>query len=81
MKTDKNKITGKGSGFSSTVVVFVDGVPFSTQSTVKGSTKVVQKGPLATGQSLSQYLTSGRIVDVSYLNIGGGLTTVRVTAP
>ena len=62
-------------------VVFVDGIPFASSAAVKGSTKVVQKGNLLTGQSLSDYITSGRQVAITFRNDNGGVATFVYSKP
>ncbi len=69
------KIVAKGTDFSTTVQVFVDGIPFAAPAMVKKGKKVVQKGNLLTGQSLSQYITPGRTVAITIRNDNGGIAT------
>lgn len=76
------KIAAKGSGFSRAVQVFVDGIPFASAAKVKpGGTKVVQKGALVTGQTLSQYITPGKTVAITFRNENGGVATYVYTKP
>jgi hypothetical protein len=72
-----NKLTATGERFTSTVQVFVDGIPFVGNAKVKkGSTRVIQKGALLTGQSLSQYIAArGGRVQVAVRNSEGGIAT------
>jgi hypothetical protein len=81
VKASKTKITITGSGFTPTVQVFLDGIPFASPSRIKKNrTRVVQKGRLLTGQSLEQYLTSGRAVTISVLDANGGLSQISFVA-
>jgi hypothetical protein len=75
------KLILKGSDFSSPVQVFADGIPFVSQPRVKAGTKVVQKGVLATGETVAQYFTSGRTVTISVRNANGGVATKVYTRP
>ncbi len=75
------KIKATGTGFSSTVQVFVDGIPFTTAAKVKNGTKVTQKGTLVTGQTLAQYITHGKTVAISFRNENGGIATKVYTKP
>jgi hypothetical protein len=81
VKVKPAKIVATGSGFSPTVQVFVDGIPFVSAAKVKGGTKVTQKGNLITGQSLAQYLTSGKTVAITFRNENGGIATDVYTKP
>ncbi len=73
------KLVAKGTGFTTSVLVFVDGIPFVSAAKVKAGTKVTQKGNLLTGQSIASYFTAGRTVEVSYLNNDSSITRVMVT--
>jgi hypothetical protein len=75
VKVKSTKITAKGSGFTSRVDVFVDGIPFAAPAKAK-STKVAQKGALLTGQTIGAYLAAhgGRAV-ISFRNSDGGVAT------
>jgi hypothetical protein len=74
------KIVVKGSRFTSTAAVFVDGLPFVSAAKVKNGTKVNQKGTLLTGQSVSAYLdANGGTAVVSVRNSNGGTATFRVS--
>jgi hypothetical protein len=81
VKVAATKIVAKGRDFSHTVLVFVDGIPFAAPAKVKGTTKVTQKGNLITGQSLSQYVTSGRRVLITFRNESGGIASFFYTKP
>ncbi len=76
VKVKPTKITAKGSGFTTRVQVFVDGIPFVAAAAVKVGNKVVQKGGLLTGQSIGAYLAShsGRAV-IGFRNSDGGTST------
>ncbi len=72
------KIVGKGANFTPTVQVFLDGIPFASPAKVKNGTKVVQKGSLVTGQTVSQYVASkGGVVLVQFRNSNGGIVARR----
>ncbi len=78
LKVTSAKVVGKGSGFSSTVTVFLDGIPFAAPAKVKGSTKVAQKGTLVTGQTVGAYLAShGGVALVQFRNSNGGIAARR----
>jgi hypothetical protein len=75
------KLVAKGTDFSPTVQVFLDGIPFVAPARVKVGKKVAQKGNLLTGQSLAQYVTSGKTVTISVRNENGGIATYVYTKP
>lgn len=78
VKVKSTKIQATGSGFSETVSVFVDGIPFVSAATVKKQgAKVIQKGNLLTGQSIGAYLAANPSVLISFRNSNGGVTTWR----
>jgi hypothetical protein len=79
VKVSAAKIVAKGSDFSATVQVFVDGLPFASAAKVKGGKKVTQKGNLLTGQSLGQYLSAHDMVAVTFRNENGGVATYVYT--
>ncbi len=76
MKVTSTKVTAKGTGFSDTVDIFVDGIPFAEPSKVKGgNTKAVQKGSLVIGMTVEQYMASGTSFLIIVRNDDGGVTT------
>ncbi len=76
VKVTNVKIVGKGSGFTGTVAVFVDGIPFTAAAKVKGTVKVVQKGTLLTGQTIGNYIASrGGTVLIQFRNSNGGVAS------
>jgi hypothetical protein len=77
VKVTATKIAAKGSGFTSTVSVFIDGIPFAAAPKVKGSTKVVQKGTLITGQTIGTYLAAHSVVLIQFRNSNGGIASKR----
>jgi hypothetical protein len=79
VKVTAAKIVAKGSDFSATVQVFVDGIPFASAAKVKGGKKVTQKGNLLTGLSLGQYLAAHDTVAVTFRNENGGVATYVYT--
>ena len=78
-----NKLTATGERFTSTVSVFVDGIPFVAAAKVKkGNTRVIQKGNLLVGQPLGQYVAArGGRVQVAIRNSEGGVATFEYEAP
>ena len=81
VKVSAGKIAAKGTDFSDTVQVFVDGIPFVAPAKVKARKKVVQRGTLLTGQTLGQYITRGKTVAITFRNENGGVATYVHTAP
>ncbi len=78
VKVTAAKIVGKGTDFSSTVQVFLDGIPFASPAKVKNGKKVVQKGTLVTGQTVGAYVASkGGVVLVQFRNSNGGIASRR----
>lgn len=78
VKVTGSKIVGDGSAFSSTVKVFVDGIPFVEPSKLKkNGTRVVQRGALLTGESLATYLGRNPTVLVTFRNENGGVAAWR----
>ncbi len=78
VKVTNVKIVAKGSAFTSTVAVFLDGIPFTAAAKVKGTAKVVQKGTLITGQSIPAYIASrGGTVLIQFRNSNGGIVSRR----
>jgi hypothetical protein len=76
-KISSSKVTISGAGFTDTVQVFIDGIPFTKNAKVKKeNTRINQKGRLLTGQSVQQYLQQqGGVVLVSVLNSDTGIGT------
>lgn len=85
LKAKAAKINARGSGFTTdSVLVTVDGIPFQSPAKVKGGgTKVVQAGPLITGESIGNYARTrpGGVVTVLIRNSNGGIEGRRVTVP
>jgi hypothetical protein len=79
-----SKLLVDGSGFTATVVVIADGLPFVAAAKVKKQrTRVIQKGPLLIQQTLRDYLaskpvgpTGRRQVLVGVRNSTGAVTTI-----
>lgn len=71
------KVIINGTGFTDSVTVFIDGIPFNKAAKVKKeNTRVQQKGKLLTGQSVTDYLNQqGGVVLVSVLNSDTGIGT------
>lgn len=77
----KGKVTLKGSGFAAQVEVFVNGIPFVAPAKSKLATKVVQKGLLENGRTLSQQIDAGETVTIYVRNSGGGTSQVEYKRP
>lgn len=76
VKVKATKVVSKGAGFTTSVQVFVDGIPFVSPATVKNGTKVTQKGNLLTGQSVQTYLSShGGTARMTIRNESGATVT------
>jgi uncharacterized repeat protein (TIGR01451 family) len=74
------KLRAMGTGFSDTVDVFIDGVAFSKPAGVRnGNTMIVQKGPLVDGHALSDVLTPGKTILISFRNNDGGIGAFSYT--
>lgn len=84
LKVSATKIVAQGTGFASDVRVFFGGVPFATVPKLKGgNTKVVQKGRLATDQTIGElfdaFLPPGAVVVVLVMNGNGNAVAVEYT--
>ncbi|MBK6428769.1 MAG: DUF11 domain-containing protein [Blastocatellia bacterium] len=78
VKVKSSKIVADGTGFSATVQVFVDGIPFATAAKLKkGGTRVIQKGGLISGVSLATYLGGHPSVLITFRNENGGVAAYR----
>lgn len=76
VKVKPAKITAKGSGFTETVQVFLDGIPFAVPATIKNGKKVTQTGTLLTGETIGAYLAAhGNRAVVTIRNSNGTLST------
>ena len=74
------KLRATGTGFSDVIDVFLDAVAFSKAAGVKNdNTMVVQKGPLVDGRVLSDVLSSGKTVLISFRNSNGGIGAFSYT--
>jgi hypothetical protein len=82
IKASAAKISAKGSGFTTdSVFVSVDGIPFRDAAAVKSAgKKVIQRGPLITGESLVSYARTrpGGVVAILIRNSTGGIEGKRV---
>lgn len=76
VKVKATKLNAKGTDFTNTVQVFVDGIPFVSQAKVKGGKKVNQKGNLITGLSLGDYFAVHGSARIAFRNSDGTMTTV-----
>jgi len=82
VKVKTTKISAKGTGFTTSVQVFLGGVPFATPAVVKKGTKVTQTGNLLTGQTIGQYLAAhGNRAIVSFRNSNGAVATSAYMKP
>ena len=86
IKVSATKIVAEGTGFASGVRVFFAGLPFETAPKLKkANTKVIQKGRLATGQTLNEFfadfLSPGSSVFVLFVNGNGNAAAIEYTAP
>lgn len=84
LKVSASKIVVQGTGFASGVQVFFGGLPFTTAARLKkNDTKVIQKSPLATGQSIGDfstaYLDPGSTVLILIINANGNGVIVEYT--
>lgn len=79
LKVTATKVVVNGTGFTPTVQVFLDGIPFLSPAKVKkNNTRVQQKGTLVTGQTVGAYLASkGGVVLVQVRNSNGGIAAKR----
>lgn len=83
VKVKSTKLNIKGTNFSDTVTVFLDGIPFQLAAAVKkAGTKVVQKGNLLTGETIGGYLAShGGRAKLNVRNTSGTFATLDITGP
>ncbi len=76
VKVSGSKITAKGSGFTDTVEILLDGIPFADAAKVKGgNSKAVQKGSLVVNLTIEQYLATGTEFLVIVRNSDGSVST------
>src|SRR5262249_28299321 len=77
-----SKLKAKGTGFTDSVLVFADGIPFAAPAKVKkNNTLVKQGGSLIDGTSIGEYFTSGKVVEIVFVNHAGTLTRSPYTKP
>ncbi len=71
------KIVAKGANFADGLQVFVDGIPYVNPAVLKkNGTKMIQKGPLLTGQTIDAYLAAhGGQARMTMRNVDGSFTT------
>jgi hypothetical protein len=82
VKAKGGKLKATGTGFTDRVAVFADGIPFVAAAKVKKSNTVVrQTGTLVTGMTIPAFFTSGKTVEVAFVNDDGGITRHDFTAP
>lgn len=77
----KGSIAIKGSGFSSSVSVYLDGISFTARPKIKNGEKVTQKGTLSNGMTIDQYVHSGAQAAVVVRNDGAGAAEFFFTRP
>jgi hypothetical protein len=74
------KLRAAGTGFTDAVDVFVDGVAFAKPAAVRtDNALVVQKGPLVDGRFLTDLLSGGKTVLISFRNSNGGIGAFSYT--
>jgi hypothetical protein len=82
LKVKRTGVTASGTGFTASVQVFLDGIPFASPAKVKNNRmKVAQKGPLITGQTVGAYKPSGSAVEVIFVNNDATITRKTGTIP
>lgn len=86
LKVSSSKIVAQGTGFASGVQVFFGGLSFiSAAQLKKNNTKVIQKGLLATGDTIGAFSTSflgaGSKVVVVFINPNGNGVAAEYTTP
>ncbi len=75
MKVAGEKITAKGSGFTDTVEILLDGIPFRDPAKVKaGNSKAIQKGSLVVDMTVEQYMATGTEFLIIVRNSDGGFS-------
>ncbi len=78
VKVTASKIVANGTGFSPTVDVFIDGIPFVMEAQRKrGGARFVQKGTLATGMTIGNYLAGRPVSLIMFRNENGGISAIR----
>jgi hypothetical protein len=77
VKLKPTKLVAKGVGFTDSVLVLVDGIPFVADAVVKQRVKVVQASTLLTGENLSQYVARKSSVEIAFINNDQRITRVR----
>ncbi len=76
---EENSITVEGTGFTSEVNVYADGIPFVMPARVESAnTKVKQEGNLLIGVSLGAYLRQSGTSELIIRNSNGGTARVRI---
>jgi uncharacterized repeat protein (TIGR01451 family) len=70
----------RGSGFTDTVEVFIDGVGFRKNARLKNGKQVIQKGGLLDGRSIDQILAPGKSVLLTVRNSNGGIASFQLNA-
>jgi hypothetical protein len=81
LRVKPTRVVIKGTGFTDTVVVVVDGIPFAAPATVSEGTKVLQATTLITGMSLAEYLATKRRVEFAVINSDQTITRVPYSVP
>lgn len=82
LKISATKIVAQGTGFAPGVKVLFGGLTFSGSASLKkNNTKVIQKGPLLTGQTIgtfaNEYLAPGSTVVILFVNPNGNAVAVE----
>jgi len=78
----RQKVVITGTGFTGEVVVLTNGIPFARRAKVKDQeTRVVQKNPLVTGDTVLDLARRFSFATVQVRNASGGSDLVRLDAP
>lgn len=72
VKVAASKIKIIGSDFGSAPTVYIDGIPFASPPKIKKGTKLIQKGKLANGMTLDEYLRPGEQASIVVRAEAGG---------
>ncbi|MCI0485921.1 MAG: hypothetical protein L0229_04895 [Blastocatellia bacterium] len=74
------KIKIKGTGFTGSVEVFLEGIGFSKNAKVKkNNTQIIQKGNLMDGRRVSELIDSSQDALLTVRNSDGGISSVKLS--
>lgn len=84
LRVSATKLVAQGTGFAPGLRVLFGGLSFTSAASLKkNNTKVIQKGPLVSGQSIGsfadQYLSPGAKVVILFVNANGSAVAVEYT--